>query len=215
MKKGKKLDLFLPKNNLKYQEHRIFHSKKVLKNVDWAEANHLYDEVIILLRGGISKAILLHKDSIAKKIKSNNRKFLTKEEYNKKHPQFPNYNYNFFIPKNLKEVFIPNFIKVEKSVSFNIKKKGNKYFQPRFFIYYENLKIYDEITKLPNEPLNFKKIPLFGKTYLIVIKEDYVIDRKKNVYYSDKIKLNQSLNNKLLNLNLKKTSKQDLKKLFE
>ncbi|WP_299623254.1 hypothetical protein [uncultured Tenacibaculum sp.] len=215
LKKGKKLEVFLPNNNLKYQEHKIFHSEKESKNVKWIVASHLYDEVIILLGGGIYTKISLHKDSIAKKVKSGNRKFLTKEEYNKKYPRLTTDSYNFFIPKNLKSVFIPNFIKVKKSISFNFKKKGNKYFQPRFFIYYENLKMYSEITKFPNDPLNFKDIPVFEKTFLIVIKEDYIIDRKKSVYYSDKIKLNQNLNNKLLNPNLKKTTKEDLKRLFE
>jgi len=215
LKKDKKLDVFFPKNNLKYQDHKVFHSKTESKNVKWFIANHFYDEVIIELGGGISKTILMHKDIISKKIKSKNRDFLTKEEYYKKYPVLPNDNYNFFIPKNLKNIFIPNFIKVEESISFNIKKKGNKYFQPQFFIYYENLKMYDEIVKLPDESLNIENIPIFENTYLIAIKEDFDMDKKKSIYYSNKIKLNKSLNNKLLNLNLKKTSKQDLKTLFE
>lgn len=215
LKEGEKLDIYTPINNIKFQKHFILNSKNESGKIKWFKANHFYEQVYIELGGGISKTISLHKDSITKKIKSGNRNFLTKQEYDKKHPQLPDYSYNFFIPKNLKKVYIPYFVKVEESISFYVKKKGNKYFQPRFFIYYENLKMYDEISKLPDEPLNFKNIPIFENTFLIVVKEDFDMDKRKSIYYSDKIKLNKSLNNKLLKLNLKKASKQDLRKLFE
>ena len=215
LKKGKKLNLFLPKNNLMYQEYKVFHSKQESETINWFIANHLYESVFYTIGGGISKSILRHKDTVAKEIKSNKRNYLTREEYYKKNPKITEDTYNFFIPKNLQKVFIPYFIEVDKTFNFYIKKKGNKYFQPRFFIYYENLKMYDEVSKLPDESLNFKNIPIFENTFLIVIKENFDMDKRKSRYYSDKIKINQNLNNKLLNLNLKKTSKQDLKKLFE
>jgi len=57
--------------------------------------------------------------------------------------------------------------------------------------------------------LKFNNIPISRKTFITIIGEN------KNGIFYDKIELQETMNNFKIQLNMKKTTKEELKKLFD
>lgn len=210
LKKGEKLEVFSPFKNIKFQKHFILNSKNESGKIKWLKANDFYEQVFIELGGDINLKMYLHKDSIIKKLRHKNRDFLTSKEYNKKYSAISENDYINFLNKKYTYINSDFFVQIKKKINFQIKHLNNVFFSYDFYIVYKNNNAIIHSIKFDNEKLIFKNIPVFEQTYLIVISQN-----KNHNYYYDKIELNESLNDKKFNLNLKKISKEKLKSLFK
>ena len=103
-------------------------------------------------------------------------------------------------------VFTPN-ANVSKH-NFSLVEKTKHFSGFDIYFMYENMNSFTHEARLENN-LKFQQIPISGKTHIIIVGT-----YKQQIYY-DKIELNEATNNATLNINMKKTTTKDLKRLFE
>ncbi len=209
LKRGKKLDVSTPKNNLRNINHHVFESSFSKNSVSWERNNQAYERISVDVGGGISVIKLKHKDTIAKCLKNKNRSFKTQKEFIKENNKYIDL-YPNFIYKKHKPIESSDFISVTQTINFNIKKLNQFYFQPEFYIYYKNERAFQHISFPHDKKIKFKDIPIFENTFLIAVRNEY-----NGTFYTDKIRITSKTDHTEVILNMKKTTKEELKKLFD
>lgn len=204
---GHKLLVYPPTSKLKNNE--IFLSEKdSITNIKWNITDQNYVSKSIILGGGISKRIYVPFASL-----SENEKSRVNQDRIIKSDEFIEYELkrelNFFILENIKEkwINIDKIIQPEKRISFNIEENID-FSGYNTYVKYEDLNSFLSYT-MTEDMLTLKNIPIKGRVNLIVV------GRNLEEIFFDKINLNTISDNSEIKLNMKKTSKYDLKKLFE
>lgn len=207
IREGQKLLIYPPTGKLKNND--IFLSEKdSITNIKWNITDQNYVSKSILLGGGISKRIYIPFDSLSEneksRIKSN--QIINADELI--HLELRN-DLNSFILESIKEkwINIDKFIQPEKRISFNIEENID-FSGYNTYVQYEDLNSFLSYT-VTEDMLTLKNIPIKGRVNLIVV------GRNLEEIFFDKISLNSISDNSQIKLNMKKTSKYDLKKLFE
>lgn len=207
IREGQKLLVYPPFGKLKNND--IFLSEKdSITNIKWNLTDQNYVSKSILLGGGISKRIYVPFDSLTE-----NEKSRVNQDRIIKSDEFIDYELkrelNFFILENIKEkwINIDKFIQPKKRISFNIEENID-FSGYNTYVQYEDLNSFLSYT-MTEDMLTLKNIPIKGRVNLIVV------GRNLEEIFFDKINLNTISDNSEIKLNMKKTSKYDLKKLFE
>ena len=93
-------------------------------------------------------------------------------------------------------------------MNFELKNEEKEFSSFNIYFTYDSINSFVNEARLNGE-LKFYDIPLSGKTFLTVVGEN-----KKGVFY-DKIELKEGMNNTTIQLNMKKTNTEKLKKMFK
>ncbi|AUC13955.1 hypothetical protein BTO06_01760 [Tenacibaculum sp. SZ-18] len=207
IREGEKLIVYPPGNKLK--NNNIFLSEKdSITNIKWNLTDQNYVYISILLGGGISKRIYIPFDALSENEKSRikSKQIINADELI--HLELKN-EINSFILESIKEkwINIDKFIQPEKKISFNIEENID-FSGYNTYVQYEDLNSFLSYT-VTEDMLTLKNIPIKGRVNLIVV------GRNLEGIFFDKINLNTISDNSEIKLDMKKTSKHDLKKLFE
>ena len=200
-----------PKGKLKGND--IFLSQQdSLGNITWDITNQNYCEYVFKIGGGLSKAAIVSCDSIPFYEEREVKRLQNEEELISEREKVINSNYNsevFYLKQNTSQwVNIDRIVSVNKRIAFELENEQEDFSGFNIYFNYENLNSFMYETRMNNE-LNFNNIPLSEKTTITVIGE-----KKEGIFY-DKIELKESMNNTILQLNMKKTSVKKLKKMFD
>lgn len=208
IRRGKKLIVYPPKGRLK--DNDIFLSKEdSLGNITWDITNQNFTFFDLHLGGGIYKQIIIPRDSLLSYEKRQKEAFkeakLDAEYHNTK-------NKGFFIltSNNSKWINIDKLALIKDKINLRFNCENDNISGFNIYLIYEELEAFLVYNK-PYSELDFKNLPVFGKTHLIFVGGD---DNKRELY-TCKVELNKLLHNKSLELKLKKTTKKQLKSLFE
>ncbi|WP_442267513.1 hypothetical protein ACSIGC_07505 [Tenacibaculum sp. ZS6-P6] len=207
LKKGERIAVYPPKGKLKGND--IFLSETdYSSNITWKITDQNYELFTYPVGGGIWVTDYVNKDSIPYYKKQNKELlgFETYQEYIKEGLVVK----DFFILGNVNKqwINIDRFVKNVSKLNFSLVEKTERFSGFDIYFFYDNLNsfIYEPRA---NNNLKFQQIPISGKTYILVV------GSYKNQIYYDKIELKEATNNATLNINMKKTTKEDLKRLFE
>ncbi|TCI90155.1 hypothetical protein [Tenacibaculum sp. M341] len=208
LKKGKKLMIETPEGKLGNND--IFLSElDSLEKIKWKITNQNYINFDVYKGGGITVLITIPRDSldyyIQQQKKYNNqlkKEDLVKNELIRKS--------NLFILQNInsKWINIDRIVNTTSKINFELYNDKKEFSGFNTYITYQDLSsfLYYPIT---NNNLFFYDIPIKGKVKITVIGEN------KNGIFYDQIELNKALHNSKLKLNLKKISKEGIKKIFD
>ncbi|MFY7671965.1 hypothetical protein ACOSP6_12840 [Tenacibaculum sp. MEBiC06402] len=196
IREGKKLLVYPPDGKLKNND--IFLSEKdSLESIKWEITNQNFAYFELYIGGGISKQIIIPSDSLETFTKREKKR---REEIarNEKIRYELITKSNSFILKNIKDrwINIDRLVNPEKQISFRIKENIN-FSGFNIYVIYKNLNSFISYS-VSNDLLFFPEVPIIGKVKLIAIGENL-----EGTFYDE------------ISLNMKKTSKQNLKKLFE
>ncbi len=209
-KKGEVLKVYPPKGKLK--DNDIFLSQTdSLDNITWDITNLVLLDTVVNIGGGISMLKTIVLDSISY---ANRQKFIKRTksdvliESNNESAE-DSFVLPFFLEQNTSQwINIDRFVDVQTKINFELEDKQEEFSGFNIYINYENINSFMyEVRFVDN--LNFYDIPLSEKTFITVIGEN-----KEGLFY-DKIELKETINDAKLQLNMKKTTKEELKKLFD
>lgn len=207
LKKGELVIVYPPNGKLKNND--IFLSKKdSLNNITWDITDQNYSLFSVHLVGGIWEQILINNDSISyyKKLNKKNTGYESYDDLITENLIVKDF---LVIGKNNSNwINIDRFVDIDARIDFNLKNQKEDF--SGFDIYFN----YMGLNSFMHEPrisdhLNFYDIPISGKMYITVL------GKKENELFYDKIELNNSIHNTTISLNMKKTTKEALKKLFD
>lgn len=121
-------------------------------------------------------------------------------------------NSSFFIltSNNYNWINIDKLVLIDNKIDVSFSNKKTKITGFNIYLTYEKLDAFLIFHKKSSD-LNFEKTPICGKTHLTFIGGN---DENREIYY-DKIELKEAMNDSKLQLNMKKTTKEALKKLFD
>lgn len=197
LKKGEKIIVYPPEGKLENNE--IFLSKKdSLDAIKWEITNQDYARIEIYKGGGIYVSLQVLKDSLP--------------YYEKKwraQIDIENQIKNYFVleTNSWNWINIDHFVKDTPNINFKLKEASNRFEGFSVYIVYDNLDSFINYT-IVKDNLNLLNIPITPQTHLIIVGQ-----HKGHLYY-DKLDLNQSKHNKVLDLQMKRITKEDLKNLF-
>lgn len=205
-KKGSKIIVYPPKGKLKNND--IFLSETdSIGSIKWKITNQDYTEITIYKGGGIYIKDIIRLDSLNYYLRKLGNAFLDYKNYSSNDD---NELKNYFVleDNSWNWINIDKFSNLEKVINFQLKDSQQKFPGFQTFITYNNKDSFLSESRYKNY-LEFDSIPIDNPTHLIVIGE-----YKKHVYF-DKIKLDEGLNNSEIKLDMKKTTKEELKNLFK
>ncbi|WP_408049767.1 hypothetical protein [Tenacibaculum halocynthiae] len=207
LRKGEKIIVYPPKRKLK--NNTIFLSESDhTGNIKWKITSQNYRLFSIYRGGGIWVKTLIDKDSLPyyKKINLNSIGHETYEKYISKDLIVKDF---FILNQNDSNwINIDRFVKNTSKINFKLNDKSNKFSGFDSYIVYKNIDSFIHESKFENDIL-FENIPISGTTYIIIVGS-----YRTQIYY-DKITLNEKLDNSEIQLNMKKTTKEELKNLFK
>ncbi|WP_299682524.1 hypothetical protein [uncultured Tenacibaculum sp.] len=202
LKKGERIAVFPPKRKL--MDNDIFLSETdSIGNIKWKITNQDYCDILIYVGGGITTRKTVACDSVQFFIKNSNR-------WNPNKPLDSTKNSERFILYNLsaKWINIDHFVKNVSKVDFSVTETTRRFTGFDIYFNYDNINSFMYQSRF-GDNLKFQQIPISGKTHIIIVGT-----YKQQIYY-DKIELKEATNNATLNINMKKTTTKDLKRLFE
>lgn len=208
LREGELLRVYPPKGKLK--DNDVFLSQTdSLGNINWNITNQNYSLFSVGVGGGIWKRILVDNDSIPK-LKKQNLISTGYETYEDDLIRDTAVIKEFFILQiNTSQwINIDRFVNTENKITFDLEDKSEEFSVFNVYINYEEINSFIYETRLMDE-LDLSNIPLSGKTFITVIGEN-----KEGVFY-DKIELKETINNSKIQLNMKKTTEEELRKMFE
>ena len=205
LKKNKKLIVYPPKGRIK--NYDIFIAKKdSLGNIKWKMTSQKDTLFSIHIGGNIWIERLIKKDSIPylKKINKDTSGF---EVFPL--PKDSNVVEDYFTLNN-DEINWINFDKIKTpdfKLNFNLRSVEKHFSSFDIYFTYDSLNSFISTYRFRDE-LNFKDIPVNGRTWMTVICE------KNKVLYYDKIELKKEMDNSEITLKMKKTNRKELQKLI-
>ncbi|MFD0992186.1 hypothetical protein [Tenacibaculum geojense] len=206
IRNGEKLIVYPPKGRLKNND--IFLSEKdSITNIKWNITNQNFTRAIVNIGGGLTKIITIRNDSLENYNENTGNDLLG--VYDNNSIDIDNEINTFFVldQKYWKWINIDRLVNPERKLTFKIKEHDN-FSGFNIYIKYENLNSFISYS-VTNNLLFFPDVPIVGKVKLITIGKNL-----QGTFYDEK-NLNSITNNSEITLNMKKTSKQNLKKLFE
>lgn len=204
IKKGKKLIVYPPKEKLK--NNNIFLSETdSIGNIKWKLTNQNYTRIETNVGGGITKLDIIPTDSLPNYLQYINQKESTlKKLVNSK----INKRMLILTQTNNDWINIDRFVKTTSKINFQIKNHKKEFSGYHFYFNYKDLDSFLYESRLNNDLL-FNEIPLEGEMNMVVIGE------KNNEIFYDIVELSSKLNEKDIQLSMKKTTETKLKKLFD
>ncbi|CAM1360466.1 hypothetical protein [Tenacibaculum xiamenense] len=204
LKKGAKIIVYPPKGRLK--DNDIFLSKEdSLGNISWDITNQNFTRAIVRFNGGITKEIIISNDSISNYNENTGNDLLG--IYSNSSSNLNNYDFFVIKENSWNWINIDRFINNTKPVSFKLKDDSNNFSGFQVYIKYDSIRSFLSYPRL-RDNLDFSNIPILGKTSAIIISE------LKNQKYYDIIELSENMQAEI-DLNMKKTTKKQLKSLFD
>lgn len=201
LKKGKRLVVYPPKEKLK--DNDIFLSETdSIGNIQWRITDQNSITCLITNYGGIEIQRMIPKDSLTYYTKQN-------KTYDEIISQTKIAN-DYFILESINGfnwINIDRVVNPSSNINFELVDNKKEFSGFNTYIIYENQNSFLHQPLLADQ-LFFYEIPLAGKVNLTVIGEN-----KTGIFY-DKIELKDILNNSKIVLEMKKTSKDELKTLF-
>lgn len=208
LKNQENIEILTPKGKLK--GNSIFLSEKdSLGNIKWniTDQNYIFYDVHI--GGGITKRISIPRDSLPA-YKKRDKDFLKQQKENIEFKTTLSQSFFILNQNNKKWINIDKLVLIDDKLDVSFKNNNSKINGYNIYVVYEKLDAFLTYQRDASD-LNFKGIPVSGKTSLIFIGGD---SESKEVYY-DKILINSSKHNSTIKLNPKKIKKEKLKALFD
>jgi len=199
LKKGHSLTIEFPENKLK--DNALYIRKKDTINVFSWVLEEQTDTVISVNKGTkyapIKVEVKISKDSINKYNTYDIQLDTIQEKFR---------NIAFF--SNLNWINIDKIVQEDYRISFQLNSNIKNLNNYSIYIVYDNLNSFLSEHRSPND-LNFENIKIKNKTYLVVLANN------KEDFYSDKVLLNNLINNKEIELDLKRTTEDNFVQLLK
>lgn len=204
LKKGEKLIIYPPKEKLRNND--IFLSvADSIGNIKWKLTDQSYTRIETYLSGGITKLEIIPTDSLPNYLQYINQK---KSTLNKLVNSKINKRMFVLTQTNNDWINIDRFVNTTSKINFQIKDHKKEFSGYHFYFNYKGLDSFLYESRL-NDDLLFYEIPLEGKVNMVIIGE------KNNEIFYDTIELSSKLNETDIQLNMKKTTEEKLKRLFD